>query len=539
MNETYSCESSPLLNGILKKELGFQGYVMSDFFATHSGVNSANGGLDMNIPGDIDNAAIGTGNSYFGSRLVEAVTNGSVSMSRMDDMVTKTIIPYFLLGQDKDFPTVDPSSADILKATFGIPLGYEEPARDVRANHASLIRKLGAAGTVLLKNLNSTLPLQSPRNIGVFGNDAPGLTGGLTFLDSLPPFGFEFGILDIGGGSGSGRHTPIVSPLEAIKARAKLTGARVQYITDNTVLAANQFQSIYPTPDVCLVFLKTFSSEGKDRLSFELDWNSTLVVNNVAKHCPNTVVITHSAGVNTLPWSSNPNVTAILTAHYPGEETGDSIVDILRGDVNPSGKLPYTIPATEADYYVPIINITNATSPNAWQSNFTDGLFIDYRHFDAKNITPLCEFGYGLSYTNFSIASPLSVKTLISKPSELPDVSLPIVPGGNPDLWTELLSLSTAVSNIGRVEGAAVIQLYVSLSQDSVPLETPTKVLRGFQKINLKPGEKKDLEFSITRRDISFWDTTVQQWRLPKGKIIFRVGFSSRDFKQTAEVQLQ
>ena len=540
VNETYSCENSELLTGLLKSELGFEGYVMSDFFATHSGVKSINAGLDMNMPGSLDSSNIATGRSYFGGNVTQAVTNGSVSMERLDTMVRRIMTPYFLLGQDKDYPTVDPSAYFVLATTYGISLPNEVPARDVRGNHSAFIRTLGAAGTVLLKNTNSTLPLRAPKNVGVFGNDAAGPTDCLTWPDPEAQTGFELGTLDVGGGSGSGRHTTLVSPLEAIKAHATLTGARVQYLVSNTYIAANDFRSIYPTPDVCLVFLKTFSQEGYDRLSFEADWNSTLVVNNVAARCPNTVVITHSAGANTMPWAMNPNVTAILAAHYPGQESGNSIVDILWGDVNPSGKLPYTIPVNEADYDIPIVNLTAVTDPNAWQSNFTEGLMIDYRHFDALNITPLYEFGYGLSYTTFSLSLSLTLTHLPSSKnlSAFPDPSSPIAPGGNVDLFTPLLTASTTVSNTGSVAGATVVQVYVSLPQNSTPAGTPVKVLRGFEKVFLQPGEEKEVKCQLTRRDISFWDVVAQKWRIPGGNIGISVGFSSRDLKQTEKIRL-
>ena len=284
---------------------------------------------DMTMPGPIDQISINTGTSYFGGNITEAVNNSSVFMTRLDDMVQRIMTPYFLLEQDRDYPTADPSAYFVLAATYGLSFGIEIPAREVRGNHSSFIRTLGAAGTALLKNDNSTLPLKSPKNIGVFGNDAPDPTDGLTFIDPEIPSGFDMGTLDIGGGSGTGRHAYTVLPLDTTKARAALTGARVQYITSNNQLAANNFINIYPTPDVCLVFPKTFSQEGYDRLSFEADWNTTLIVNNVASRCPNTVVITHSAGVNTMLWATHPNVTAILAAHLPGEETGNAIVDIL------------------------------------------------------------------------------------------------------------------------------------------------------------------------------------------------------------------
>ncbi|KAH8812633.1 beta-glucosidase [Xylogone sp. PMI_703] len=542
LNETYSCQNSELLTGILKRELGFEGYVMSDWFATHSGVTSANAGLDMTMPGYLDATTAYSGLSYFGANLTEAVRNGSVSEARLDDMVRRIMTPYFLLHQDKDYPTVDPSAMYILESMYGLGGVLSVPARDVRSNHASLIRNLGAAGTVLLKNTNSALPLKKPHNIGVFGNDAADLADGLSLPYPSPPTGYDIGTLDIGGGSGSGRHTSIVSPLEAIKARAQLTGARVQYITDNSIISQPNGAStiIYPIPDVCLVFLKTFAQEGFDRLSFEADWNSTQVVNNIASICANTIVITHSVGVNTMPWANNPNVTAILVAHLPGEQSGNSIVDILWGDVNPSGKLPYTIPAKESDYDIPIINITDVSTPDAWQSDFTEGLLIDYRHFDALDITPAFEFGFGLSYTTFSLKSKLSLTTTPSARglSPYPDARQGIVPGGNPDLYTTLVTASISVSNTGSISGATVVQLYVSPPQSSTPSGTPVKVLRGFEKVKIDPRRSAKVQFSLTRRDLSYWDTIAQQWRVPKGEIKISVGFSSRDLPATQTIRL-
>jgi beta-glucosidase len=394
---------------------------------------------------------------------------------------------------------------------------------------------------VLLKNVNSTLPLSSAiKTIAVFGNDAADPTDGLKFPSVITSQGVNIGTQDIGGGSGGGKHTTLVSPIEAIKARASTIGARVQYITSNTVLAAGDFSSIYPLPQVCLVFLKTFASEGFDRASLDLDWDANSVVKKVAAYCPNTVVVTHSGGVNTLPFSNNPNVTAILAAHYPGEQTGNSIVDILFGDVNPSGHLPYTIPESAGDYDIPITNLTNTntTSPNAWQANFTEGQMIDYRHFDAKNITPLYEFGFGLSYTTFSLSSQLAIDKLHSLPLSAYPADLTIQPGGNPDLWTPIVSVKTTVSNTGTVAGASVVQLYVSLPQENVPSGTPVRVLRGFEKVYLGRGQNQDIVFEILRRDVSFWDVGAQKWKVPKGKILFSVGFSSRDLRAVGSATL-
>ncbi|KAF8864379.1 glycoside hydrolase [Acephala macrosclerotiorum] len=481
-NGTYACENDELLNGILKDELGFEGYVMSDSFAVQSGAKSANAGLDMNMPGPLTEVDITIGRSYFGSSIAEAVNNGSVSVERLDDMVRRIMTPYYLLDRDKNYPTTDLSAVFVLMAQHGYTLDYSIPARDVQANHASIIRELEAAGTVLLKNANSTLLLKYPIVIGVFGNDAADLTDGLTYLAST---NFDIETIDIGG--------------------------RVQCIASNVQVAAGNFISIYPIPDVCLIFLKTYASEGSDRTSWEADWNSTLVV-------------AHSGGTTTLPFADNPNVTAILATHYPGEESGNSIVDVLWED-------------NEADYDIPIVNLTNITDANKWQSNFTEGLLINYRHFDAFNITPLYEFGYGLSYSTFDTESELKVENLVKTPSEYPDASLKAAPGGSPDLWTSLLSLSTTVSDTGGVDGATVVQLYVSLPQDSVPSGTPIKVLREFEKVALHAGETKVVSFEIMR-DVSYWDVVAQQWRLLKGEITFSVGFSSSDLRRVAAVRL-
>lgn len=224
--------------------------------------------------------------TYFGMNLTLAVQNGSLPESRLDDMVLRVLTPYFYLEQDK-IPPLDPSSIDTniygpiwpqntWTHTYNIG-GVAH--RDVRSNHSASIRELGAAGTVLLKNVNKTLPLKAPKTIGVFGNDAGDLTNGLI---SLLTGNYEYGTLPVGGGSGSGRFTYVVTPLEAIKARAAKDGALVQYVLNNTQIASGVSlfgaYGVYPIPEVCIVFLKTWATEGYDRTSLLLDWNGTAVV---------------------------------------------------------------------------------------------------------------------------------------------------------------------------------------------------------------------------------------------------------------------
>ncbi|KAJ5256985.1 beta-glucosidase [Penicillium angulare] len=296
----------------------------------------------------------------------------------------------------------------------------------------------------------------------------------------------------VGGGSGGGRASYVVPLLDAIKAKARRIGARAVYLMDHETISNGLFESIYPSLDICLVFLKTYSREAVDRGSYVADWTSTIVVEEVSARCPGkTLVITHSAGLNTMPWATNSNITGIFTAHLPGEETGNSIVEILCGHVNPSGRLPYTIAQNESDYNAPIVNLTGpqATESTAWQSDFVEGLMMDYRHFDNSNITPLYEFGFGLSYTTFDLSGKLVVSgpqgMLSKRPTPLTGMA---PPGGNSDLWKVVANVSTTVQNIGELASAIVVQLYLSLPSDSVPSGTPVRVLRGFEKVHRQAG---------------------------------------------------
>ncbi|KAK5217525.1 hypothetical protein LTR72_009642 [Exophiala xenobiotica] len=565
INGSYACQNSKTQNGILKGELGFQGYIMSDWGGTHAGVASINAGLDMDMPGPLSFSG-DQNSSFFGGNVTLAVNNGSISETRVDDMVRRIMTPYFYLQQNQ-YPPID-GEEPALNSNFP-PYDYQFTLGatnvDVRDSHAQLIRELGSAGTVLLKNVNNTLPLTAPQTMGVFGNDAGDVVDGLYFSGSAfqNQYGYEYGNLPVAGGSGTGRMSYLVSPLEAIKSRTAQDGTLVQYILNNTLISsAGGLSNILPVPQVCLVFLKTWASEGYDRIGLEPDWNSTGVVTSVASYCNNTIVITNSAGLNVMPWANNPNVTAILAAHLPGQESGNSIVDVLYGTVNPSGKLPYTIALNASDYnFAPITNSTalvETDDPNAWQSNFTEGLLIDYRHFDYYNESVAFEFGFGLSYTTFDMAG-IQIQSQSQtgngswdgnwnggwnssgsgsgsgSVSALPPPN-PIVPGGNPSLWEVLYTVSVTVTNTGGLAGAAVPQVYLSLPQIPGEDPTPLNVLRGFDKIVLQPGESQSVAFGLMRRDLSYWNTVMQEWMIPSGPIGVNAGFSSRDFRQKTQL---
>ncbi|WYZ35125.1 hypothetical protein EsH8_I_001401 [Colletotrichum jinshuiense] len=537
INGSYGCQNSKSLNGLLKTELGFEGYVMSDWGATHTGVAAIEAGLDMDMPGGLGTYGMDwKSGSFFGGNVTLAVNNGTLDVTRVDDMILRIMTPYYWLGQDKDFPTVDPSTGDLNtfspKSTWVREFNLTgERSRDVRQDHGELIRKHGAAATVLLKNENKALPLKAPKSIAIFGNDAGEDTQG--FYNQKD---FEYGTLTAGGGSGTGRLTYLVTPLEAIKTRAAKDGALVQQWLNNTLIIESDPNDLWipKAPEVCLVFLKTWAEEAADRQHLSVDWNGDDVVENVANNCNNTIVITHSSGINTLPWADHPNITAILAAHYPGQESGNSLVDVLYGDVNPSARLPYTIALNGTDYNAPPTTAINTTGSYDWQSWFDEKLEIDYRHFDAHNISVRYEFGFGLSYTTFEIASfeasPVE-DNITSAPEERP-----VEPGGNPALWETIYNATASITNTGEVDGAAVPQLYVSFPADTTPAGTPPKQLRGFEKVPLAVGETKTVGFGLMRRDLSYWDVVSQQWVIPTGEFTLSLGWSSRNLKAFTKI---
>ncbi|KAK4119660.1 glycoside hydrolase family 3 protein [Parathielavia appendiculata] len=531
INGSYGCQNSKVLNGLLKTELGFQGYVMSDWGATHAGVAAIEAGLDMDMPGGLGPYGMRWGGgAFFGSNVTAAVKNGTLDQTRLDDMIVRIMTPYYALGQDTGFPTVDPSTADLNtfspRNTWLTEFNLTgESSRDVRGNHADLIRQHGAAAMVLLKNEKGALPLKAPKSIAVFGNDAGEITSGFYNQKN-----YEYGTLSAGGGSGTGRFTYIVTPLEAIKARAAKDKALVQYWLNNTEIATSDVNTLWvpKRPEVCLVFLKTWAEEAADRTHLDSDWHGNEVVESVASACNNTIVVTHSAGINTLPFADHPNVTAIVAAHYPGQESGNSLVDVLYGDVNPSGRLPYTIALNGSDYNAPPTTAISTTGVEDWQSWFDEKLEIDYRYFDAHNISVRYEFGFGLSYTTFALSDIQAAKANKKSTISAAAPAQPVQPGGNPALWETLYTVTVTVRNTGAVDGAAVPQLYVTL-----PVEgTPPRQLRGFDKVFLKAGKSKTVSFPLMRRDLSYWDVINQDWVIPNGNIGVSVGFSSRDLKQ-------
>jgi len=211
-----------------------------------------------------------------------------------------------------------------------------------------------------------------------------------------------------------------------------------------------------------------------------------------------------------------PNVVAVVWAGIPGQESGNGLVDVLYGSTSPSGKLPYTIAKAATDY---------GTSIQSGDDSFSEGLYIDYRHFDNAGIAPRYEFGFGLSYTTFSY-SGLTISSLSTSTG-----SSATVPGGISNLYDVVATVSATITNNGTVTGAEVPQLYIGLPS-SAPA-SPPKQLRGFSKLSLAAGSSGTVSFNLRRKDLSYWDETNKKWVLPSGSFNVSVGASSRDIRLT------
>jgi len=235
-------------------------------------------------------------------------------------------------------------------------------------------------------------------------------------------------------------------------------------------------------------------------------------------------VVINAAGPRLVDaWIELPNVKAVLNAGLLGEQSGHAIMDVIFGDVNPSGRLPYTIAKTTEDY--------NGKICPCCECKYDEGLFIDYRHFDKSNITPRYEFGFGLSYTTFSYKSLVvsqtgnSTQKGNSTATTTAYASGPVVEGGLSSLFNTVATVTVTISNTGPVVGKEVVQLYLGFPASA---NAPAKQLRGFQKIELEAGQSKTITFALQRRDLSTWDTVKQNWKLESGKFNVYVSSSSR-----------
>ncbi|HMC71995.1 MAG TPA: glycoside hydrolase family 3 C-terminal domain-containing protein, partial [Mycobacteriales bacterium] len=480
INGVYGCENPYLLTGVLKKQFGFPGWVMSDWGATHSTVKAAKAGLDQE-----QNISSGT---YFSSALKTAVQTHQVSMSRLNDMVLRLMRGLFAAGVFDNPPPSEPQAAT---ADVNTP---QERATALEA---------AEGGAVLLKNSGGALPIQGTgKRIAVIGDPA-GPVGAQNFYQ--------------GGGSSkvpiAGPNPNVVSPLEGITTRAEADGDVVTYADGHALADA---AATAAAADVAVVFVGDGASEGTDRTTLAAD-NRTCtlfgctpsspvsqdqLVAQVASVNPHTIVVLQTGNPVSMPWLSS--VRGVLEMWYPGEQDGNAAAALLFGDVDPSGKLPYTFPKKMSD--TPIRSASQWPGVNDQsgvpRSRYSEKLLVGYRWYDAKHITPLFPFGFGLSYTTFRYGHLHVTPT----------------PSGAVVRFT--------VTNTGNRTGADVAQLYLSSPASA---HEPPKQLKSYNKVLLLPGQTQTVTLTLDTRAFSYWNTSAHGWRVASGCYVVHVGDSSRN----------
>ncbi|KAI6838998.1 glycoside hydrolase family 3 protein [Hortaea werneckii] len=446
VNNSYACQNSKLLNGILKDELGFQGFIQSDWLAQRSGVASALSGLDMSMPGD--GLIWQDGKPLWGHELTKAVLNGTLPMERLDDMVLRIAAAWYQMEQDDEdkWSSLAEGGKPNFSSWTDAEVGQLHPGAsnsqekgvvnkfvEVRqteegGDHDDLARTIAREGIVLLKNDKKALPISRNGSalesgaqdgkirIGVFGEDAfPNPDG----PNACPDRGCNDGTLAMGWGSGAAEFPYLVSPAEALHSNFDMQTVEV---TDWKTNKVEHVDGTAAAQDVCLVFVNSDSGEGYiswngvkgDRNDLLPQKGGNELVTAVAANCGGqsesgaplgkTIVVVHAVGPVILEdWIEHVGVHAVLVAHLPGQESGNALADIIFGDFSPSGHLPYTIARSEENYGPDsgILRIPNGVVP---QQNFSEGLYFDYRYFDKHSINPRYEFGYGMSYTTFELS---------------------------------------------------------------------------------------------------------------------------------------
>ncbi|WP_373728653.1 glycoside hydrolase family 3 C-terminal domain-containing protein [Bacteroides heparinolyticus] len=504
----HACHNQYLLNDILKGEWGFDGVVVSDWGGVHDTDQAIANGLDMEFGSWTNGLSNGASNAYDNYYLampyLQRIREGKVGIRELDDKVRRILRLAFRTTMNTDRP-------------FG---SLNSPA------HYEAARRIGEEGIVLLQNRNNVLPidLNKTRKIAVIGENA-------------------IKMMTVGGGSSSLKVQRECSPLDGIGQRVG-GKAEVVYARGYVGDASGEYNGVVTgqnlkderTPEELIeeavrvardadyvIFIGGLNKsagqdcEDSDRKGLDLPYGQDAVISALAKVSKKLVVVNISGNAVAMPWVND--VPAIVQAWYLGSEAGSALAAVLMGDVNPSGKLPFTFPAKLED--VPAHSLgeyTGAQSESVIDIRYNEGIFVGYRWADKqKKVKPLFPFGHGLSYTTFEYGKP----TVDSKV---------MTAGGT-------LTVKVTVSNTGAREGQEVVQLYISDKKSSLP--RPVKELKGFRKIKLASGETCEVTFCIDREALSFFDDTKHAWVAEPGRFEAVIASSAADVRGVVPFELK
>jgi beta-glucosidase len=467
VNGVYASENPFLLEEILRQEWGFEGFVVSDWGAVHDRVKGVMAGLNLEMPGS---------GSVNRRKIIEAVNEGLLPVSRLDEVVASLL-------------------AVILKASAA----RRPHARFDAELHHALARQAAGESIVLLKNDDNILPLSGKKRIALIGAFA-----------KEPRYQ----------GAGSSQVNPIRLSNAYDELRAIMSGGEsISYASGYDVEGVMTPQALEEArqqakdAEVAIVFAglpDSHESEGFDRSTLDIPEGHHQLIEAVSQVQPNTVVVLMNGSAVTMPWVGK--VKAILEAWLTGQAGGGAIADILTGRVNPSAKLPETFP----------LRMEDAPASTEFpgldqQANYGEGIYVGYRYYDKKKITPLFPFGFGLSYTTFAYSG--------------------LTLGAQSIKDTGSLTVQLKVKNTGKRAGKEIVQLYV---REAMPVVSrPDKELKAFTKVALEPGEEKTVSFVLKPRDFAYYSTALHRWSVSPGWFSVLAGGSSRDLPLSADVLVE
>jgi len=479
------CHNDRLLNQILKGEWGFDGAVVSDWGGCHDTEEAVKGGLDLEFGSWTDGLTMGATNAYdnyyFANPYLEGLKSG-----------------------EYDEATLNEKAARVLRLIFRTAMAENKGYGSIGSEaHYAAARQIADEGIVLLKNDGANLPVEGAKKILVVGENA---------LKKMT----------IGGGSSSLKVQKEISPLDGITARAAADGAEVVYVrgyvgsertyqdglvgqdlSDSRSAVELIAEAVKAAADADqVIFVGGLNKdghqdcEGVDRMELGLPYGQDVVISALAAATDHLSVILVSGNPVAMPWIDD--VESVLQAWYIGSEAGEAIADVVFGDVNPSGKLPFTYPVALSDSPA---HQAGMSFPNNGKTFYGEGIYVGYRWFDEEGIKPLFPFGYGMSYTTFEYSNA-RIKGRTVK---------------------------VDITNTGDRAGSEVVQLYIHDVESSLP--RPAKELKGFDKVRLEPGQKATVTFQIADEDLMFFDPDKHEWVLENGDFQAIVAASATDIK--------
>jgi beta-glucosidase len=463
LNGQYACENPWLLTKVLREDWGFAGSVSPDLGADHNPIANFQAGMD-------ENYRPGTPQLLLAAR--------QTNEQAIADHARHQLYTMFASGVFDRPPLVDdPSTIDV------------DADNDVA-------QRVEESGAVLLRNERAVLPLDPGkiRSIAVVGPAAD--------------------TYQRGSGSMQVTGNQIVTLLDGIRRRA---GSQIEVTTDDGALPARA-AAVARAADVAIVAVNDQETEGADKLCITLSCpaqgipfqtaasqSSTQdsLIDRVAAANPNTVVVLQVGEPILTPWRTK--VAALLQAWYPGGRGGTAVARILFGDVNPSGRLPSTFPASDRDGYATSLTRDVESYPGIVDQSYKEGVLVGHRWYDAKKLDVAYPFGFGLSYTTFAVGRLTVAKSATG------------------------FRVRATVRNTGNRAGSAVPQLYLGRPEPRADVREPPSTLKGFAKVTLDPGQSARVAFDLDQRALSYWDTTSASWQRTPGCVAIKVGFSSRD----------